>query len=102
MLRRTVEMASDSSVITDPNPRFAMALDLCVRSLRGLAQYELDESLQRRLSDLGARKEFLDSDEHDELLSLVSFAEKRTEEKLQAQLALRRLGEFLPDLVGKN
>ena len=75
---------------------------LCIRSLRGLAQYELDDSLQRRLSDLGERKEFLDAAEHEELVSLVSFAERRTQEKLQAQLALRRLGEFLPDLVGQN
>jgi hypothetical protein len=95
-------MAPDSSSIADPDPKFAIAMDLCVRSLRGLADYELDESLQRRLADLGERKEFLDPAEHDELMSLVSFAEKRTEEKLQAQLALRRLGEFLPTLVGMN
>jgi hypothetical protein len=96
------EMGTNSSVIADPDPRLATALDLCIRSLRVLAQYELDEPLQRRLSDLGERKEFLDSAEHEELVSLVSFTEKRTEEKLQAQLALRRLQEFLPDMVGGN
>jgi hypothetical protein len=95
-------MPPDSSMVAEANPRFAAALDLCIRSLHGLAQYELDDSLQRRLSNLGERKEFLDSAEHEELVSLVSFAERRTQEKLQAQLALRRLGEFLPDLVGKN
>jgi hypothetical protein len=93
-------MAPGFAATVESEPRFAIALDLCVRSLRGLANYELDESLQQRLLDLGERKEFLGGAEHDELVSLVTFAEKRTEEKLQAQVALRRLGEFLPELVG--
>jgi len=64
-----------------------------------MAEYELDDSVNRRMRQLGERKEFLDEDEHAELMSLVDFAERRTREKLDAQLALNRLGEILPGLV---
>ena len=45
------------------------------------------------------RKEFLNEEEHAELLSLVEFARRRTIEKLQAQLALKQLHESVPELV---
>ena len=80
-------------------PRFEDALGLCVSALRRMARYELDETVNRRMRQLGERKEFLGEDEHAELMSLVEFAERRTREKLDAQLALNRLGEILPGLV---
>jgi hypothetical protein len=63
-------------------------------SLQSLADYELEPPLQRRMTDLGERKEFLTAAEHDELLSLVAFTERRTAEKLTARLALSRLQEL--------
>jgi hypothetical protein len=72
---------------------------LCVAALRRLAEYELDEAINERMIDLGERKEFLDESEHAELMSLVSFSERRTTEKLEAQVALKRLGEVLPEVV---
>lgn len=84
-------------VSSDPN--FADALGLCVDSLRRMAEYELDETVNRRMQYLGERKEFLNEEEHAELLSLVAFSERRTREKLDAQLALKRLGELVPELV---
>jgi hypothetical protein len=82
-------------------PEFESALSLCVRSLRQIADYELDPTIDRRLRELGERKEFLDQAEHDALLALVEFSQRRSQEKLQAQLALKRLGEFMPEMVQK-
>jgi hypothetical protein len=70
-----------------------------VAALRRLADYELKPSLDRRMQRLSERKEFLGKDEHAELLALVTFAERRTLEKLQAEVALQRLHELLPELV---
>jgi hypothetical protein len=64
-----------------------------------MAEYELDDAVNRRMQQLGERKEFLNEDEYAELMSLVEFTERRTREKLDAQLALNRLGEILPELV---
>jgi hypothetical protein len=64
-----------------------------------MADYELDPSLQRRLHELGERKEFLSPAEHEELLALVDFVHKRTSEKLEAQTALARLRTAVPDVV---
>lgn len=80
-------------------PDFQDALGLCVGSLRRIAEYELDDAVNRRMQSLGERKEFLSEEEHAELMSMVEFSERRTREKLDAQLALKRLGALLPDLV---
>ncbi len=63
-----------------------------------MADYELAPALDRRMQDLGERKEFLDAREHGELMALVTFARQRTLEKLEAELALRRIQEIFPDL----
>jgi hypothetical protein len=86
------------AVSTD-DPHFQCAIQACTVALRRLAQFELDASLHHRLHDLGARKEFLTPAEHEELLALVAFAQQRTIEKLEAQVALDRLRAALPDLV---
>jgi hypothetical protein len=64
-----------------------------------MADYELKPSLHRRMHELGERKEYLTQAEYDELLALVDFAQKRTIEKLEAQVALARLRAALPGLV---
>ena len=70
-----------------------------VAALRRVADYELEPSLDRRMLSLGERKEFQGKEEHDELMALVTFAERRALEKLQAEVALERLHELLPELV---
>jgi len=80
-------------------PRFESVMRLCVAALRRLAEYELDEPINERMLDLGERKEFLNESEHSELISLVSFSERRMTEKLEAQLALKQLGDVLPEVV---
>jgi hypothetical protein len=76
------------------------ALAACVRALRGVASFRLDSALDRRLQDLGERKEFLSPEEHSELLALVALAQQRTRERLEAQLALEQLLSAFPDLAG--
>ena len=61
----------------------------CARALRPVADYQLEPALDdRRLRDLGERKEFLSPEEHAELIDLVAFSRKRSIEKLGARLAL--------------
>jgi len=88
---------SPVAVAVESEPEFRQALGLCVGALHRLANYELDPAMNRRMRDLGERKERLNEGEHEELISLVAFSEKRSIEKLEAQLALKRLGRFLPE-----
>ena len=87
------------ATISSPDLRVHSALETCVGTLSKLANYRLEASFQRRLDDLGDRKEFLGSEEHDELLALVEFSQRRSLESLEARLALSRLREAFPDAV---
>lgn len=81
------------------DPQFQSAIQACAVALHRLADYELDPPLQRRLHELGERKELLTIAEHEELLALVDFVHKRTIEKLEAQVALSRLRTVIPGVV---
>ena len=70
-----------------------------VRALQRVASYTLPSALDRRMLELGERKEFLGPAEREELLALVTFSQERTLEKLQAELAVRELQTLLPDEV---
>lgn len=74
----------------DPQ-RLQSALQTCERALRRMADSRLDPALDRRMRDLGERKEWLSPAEHDELLALVAFAQQRALEKLDAEAALQEL-----------
>jgi len=69
-----------------------------VEALQLMADYKLPSTLDRRMHELGARKEFLSPDEHAELLALVDLAQGRTVEKLKAMVALKRLRQSAPSL----
>jgi hypothetical protein len=77
--------------------RVQSALRHGVHALKRVANYVLPAALDRRLQELGENKEFLGAAEHEELLALVTFAQERTLEKLQAEVALRELQTLLPD-----
>lgn len=83
-------------------PEFRTALSLCGAALRRMAGYELDPIIKQRMLDLGEREDRLSQAEHEELMSLVEFSERRTIEKLEADLALQRLGEIVPDVLMSN
>ena len=87
------------AVTSSPELRVDSALKTCVGALSKIADYRLEASLRRRLDDLGGRKEFFGPDEHDELLGLVEFSQRRTIESLEARLALNRLRDAFPDPV---
>jgi hypothetical protein len=76
------------------------ALRTARRALRRVADYRLDPVLDGRLRDLGERKDQLDPAERAELLALVTFTQQRTQEKLEAELALRQLDAVAPDRGG--
>ena len=87
------------TTVSTEDPQFLAAIQACTVALRRLADYELNPPLSRRMHALGARKEFLSSAEHEELLALVDFAHQRTIEKLEAQAALDRLQTALPGVL---
>jgi len=86
-----------SAAILEPNR--ADALRACRNALRRVANYQLDPELDRWMLELGERKEFLNSSQYAELMSLVAFTQQRSLEKLEAQLALKRLESAYPDLA---
>ncbi len=85
--------------VSTEDPQFQSAIETCAATLRRMAVYKLDPALARRMRELGERKEFLNEAEHEELLALVDFAQKRTVEKLEAQVALDRLRTALPGML---
>lgn len=85
-------------MLSTDEPRTREALDLCVSVLRRLASYQLEPGMERRLAKLSESKEFLGEAEHEELMELVEFTQERTVDKLAALVALKRLGELVPEL----
>lgn len=81
------------------DPQFRSALTSCIETLRSLADYELGPSIDRRMLELGERKDLLGEREHEELTALVSFVQQRNLERLQARVALKQLQEVCPELV---
>ena len=65
--------------------------------LHRMANYALPERLAQKMLDLGERKESMTPEERGDLMALVELSEQRTIEKLQAEAALRRLAELLPE-----
>ena len=87
------------SILSTVEPNFQSAIKAVVISLRGVARYELEPPLANRMQELAERKELLNANDHGELMALVDFSQRRTIEKLEAQVALKRLGEIVPELV---
>jgi hypothetical protein len=84
-----------------PEPAWHAALMSSVSALRRLAEYQLPPELDRRVLDLGERKESLTPAEREELLAWVAFTQQRSAEKLDAEIALRRLAGVCPELTDK-
>ena len=68
-------------------------------ALRRLAHDHLPPELDRRVLDLGERKESLSTEERAELLAWVAYTQQRSIEKAEAELALRRLAAAFPDVT---
>ena len=89
-----------TSTAIAPNARAALATSTA--ALRRVAGYALPAALDRRILDLGERKENLTPDERAELLAWVAFTQQRSEERLEAELALRKLADVFPDLAARS
>jgi hypothetical protein len=90
------------TTVSTADPQFQSAIKACVVALKRMADYELNATFSQRMHELGERKEYLSPEEHEELLALVDFTQKRTMEKLEAQAALSRLRAALPDLLSES
>jgi hypothetical protein len=90
------------ATISTEDPEFQSAIEACAAALGRMADYELNPTLNQRMHELGERKEYLSPEEHEELLALVDFTQKRTVEKLEAQTALSRLRAALPGLLSES
>lgn len=80
-------------------PAWDAALASSVAALRRVAVYALPPELDRRVLELGERKDELTPAERAELLAWVAFTQQRSLEKLEAQAALSRLAALRPELV---
>ena len=86
-----------STLLTEDSAAYSALRD-GVEALRLLSEYKLPPRLQRRMHELGENKEFLNTEEHAELMELAEFAEGLSLEKRRANLALKRLRENVPSL----
>lgn len=86
-----------SAALTEPELRSAVSSSVAAH--RRVAAYTLPSALDVRMLDLGERKESLTVAERDELLALVAFAQARSVEKFDAELAVRKLTAVCPDLA---
>ncbi|MFO0847092.1 MAG: hypothetical protein U0871_00840 [Gemmataceae bacterium] len=77
------------------------ALTASAAALRRFADYTLPPELDRRVLDLGERKDSLTADERAELMAWVAFTQQRSAEKLRAEVALRRLAAAFPELADR-
>ena len=75
------------------------AVEASTAALRRLVDYRLPPEFDRRILDLGERKESLTPDEREELMAWVAFTQERSIEKLEAEVALRRLSSVCPELT---
>lgn len=66
-------------------------LSTSTAALRRVAAYTLPSVFDRRILDLGERKESLTEEEREELLAWVQFTQDRSIEKFEAEVALRQL-----------
>ena len=83
--------AGRSSPMPAAAPSLQSALVASAAALRRVAGYALPPALDRRLLDLGERKDALTPVERDELLAWVAFTQERSVERAEAELALRQL-----------
>jgi hypothetical protein len=73
------------------------ALRTSTAALRRSANYSLPAELDRRMLDLGERKDSLSGSEAAELQAWVKFTQQRSLEKFEAQVALQRLESQFPE-----
>jgi len=85
------------AAITTLEPARNNALQASKAALRRIASYVLPVELDRRILELGERQAELTDEERAELLAWVEFTQQRTIEKLDAEVALRRLTAEFPE-----
>lgn len=75
------------------------AVRTCAKTLRRIARYKFGRAFVKRLRELSEEKSGLTAAERAELAVLVDFWQKRTNEMLEAQLALEYLSKAFPEVA---
>ena len=88
-----------ATAFAEPAQRYA--LESSTSALRRLACYSMPPELDRRILELGERKDSLTAEETAELQAWVTFTQQRSIEKLEAQVSLQRLEGVFPELVAR-
>lgn len=88
-----------TAAISEPDRQ--AALRSSAAALGRLADYRLPPELDRRILELGERKESLSPDERAELGAWVAFTQQRSIETAEARVALRRLSAVFPELADR-
>jgi hypothetical protein len=68
-------------------------------ALRRVADYALPPELDRRLLELGERKDTLTADERADLFAWVAFTQQRSIDTAEARRAFRSLTSVFPELA---
>ena len=89
-------MMTSSASLEQP---WQAAFAASVATLRRVAGYSLPPELDRRVLELGERKETLTDEERAELTAWVAFTQQRSIEKREAEVALCRLATACPELA---
>lgn len=79
------------------DPTVRDAVKASESTLRRIATYVLPPELDRRLLDLGERKSDLTGEEKSELFAWVAFTQQRSHDRLEAELALRKIESAWPE-----
>lgn len=87
-----------SAVSAEPAVRDAVLAS--ESTLKRISNYQLPDVLDRRILDLGERKESLTGDERAELFAWVAFTQQRSLDKLEAEVALKRISKAWPEASG--
>jgi hypothetical protein len=87
------------SATAPAEPAWQAALSSSAATLRRVASYTLPPEFDRRILELGERKDSLTDEERAELMAWVAFTQQRSVEKLEAEVALRRLAAAFPELA---
>jgi hypothetical protein len=74
------------------------ALQATAQALQRAAGFILPPELDRRILELGERKDCLTNDERGELLAWVAFTQQRSIDIAEARIVLRRLAAAFPEL----
>ena len=90
------------SMTIRPEAERTNAIRVSTAALKRWSNYQLPPELDRRILDLGERKESLTESERLEFMAWIEFTQQKSIDKLSAEVALKRLEEQFPEAVDRS